>query len=589
VGAIGSLKSSKSPSFEQLRSVRQTVHTAVVLADALGLSTEGVPSSFMQADPKVAMEDYKFHSDGIIGTLEKLHADFGSEKADVDASEVEAVKLHDAFMQEQTDLVKRKNADMDDNKKGKAAKHASIAQANEQRSTVSATLLDDQQYLKELSEICSEKAATWDQRSGVRQDELSALTSAITIVREAVAVNTTAATIRFAQTGASVRMAETLARNPAWMEAVEAEAEAAEAAEPLAFFQRKAFLAPAGRKAINLDGGRRAVAELLRTNGQKLKSSLLTALAGQVADDPLGKVKVLIQELIERLLQEAGNDANQNDWCNKATADAEQKRDYAAAAVDKHNSDMALLEAERDTLQQELATLSSEISTLQMMQEEAITMRTEENAENTRTVQGAAAGFGAVEQAIDILSKFYKTAAKATVTAAKGETSLAQIGKGPAAGDAPDAGFKNGEAYQSRQGEAVGIIGMLDVIKGDFTRTITETEKAEEQARLDHLKFMTESGKSLKQKTVASDEKTKQKAGVEDDLQTADDGLHSEMAILTTAVKELMELKPVCIDTGMSYEERIARRRDEIEALKKGLCILEHYAEYGPDGLSDAC
>jgi len=345
-------------------------------------------------------------------------------------------------------------------------------------------------------------------------------------------------------------------------------------------------LAPAGKKSGDLDGARRAVAELLRTNGQKLKSSLLTSLAGQVAADPFAKVKVLIQELIERLLQEAANDSNQKDWCDKATADAEQKREYAAAAVDKHNSEMSMLEATRNTLQEELAALAAEIQTLEMMQEEAVTMRKEENAENTRTVQDASAGLAAVEQAIDILTKFYKTSAKATVTY---EASMAQTRKGPAADDAPDAGFKNLEAENGRQGAATGIIGMMEVIKGDFTRTISETEKAEEQARLDHLKFMTESSKSLAQKNVASDEKTKQKAEVEEDLQTADDNLQSQMEILTTAVKELMELKPVCVDTGMSYEERRARRRDEIASLKKGLCILEHYAEYGPDGLSDAC
>ena len=47
-----------------------------------------------------------------------------------------------------------------------------------------------------------------------------------------------------------------------------------------------------------------------------------------------------------------------------------------------------------------------------------------------------------------------------------------------------------------------------------------------------------------------------------------------------------MELKPTCIDTGMSQEERVARREDEIE---KALCVLYAYAEYGPEGAGDAC
>merc|ERR1719343_224977 len=112
-------------------------------------------------------------------------------------------------------------------------------------------------------------------------------------------------------------------------------------------------------------------------------------------------------------------------------------------------------------------------------------------------------------------------------------------------------------------------------MKSDFKRTIAETEKAEAQAEEDHLAFMTETGKSLAVKTTAHEEKTKYKDDAEDKLADAEAGLESEMSILQTAVKELMELKPVCIDTGMSYEERVARREDEIAALKKGVCILE--------------
>ena len=46
--------------------------------------------------------------------------------------------------------------------------------------------------------------------------------------------------------------------------------------------------------------------------------------------------------------------------------------------------------------------------------------------------------------------------------------------------EAPDAGFD--EAYTGSQSASTGIMGMLEVIKGDFSRSISETGKAEEQA-----------------------------------------------------------------------------------------------------------
>merc|ERR1719453_1428735 len=110
----------------------------------------------------------------------------------------------------------------------------------------------------------------------------------------------------------------------------------------------------------------------------------------------------------------------------------------------------------------------------------------------------AKAGLEAVTMAIDILDKFYKTSAKAEV-----DLSLAQ---GPL-DDAPDAGFDNGEAYTGAQGASGGIIGMMEVIQSDFERTISETQKAEAVAAKEHLEFMTETGKSKAEKTVARKEK----------------------------------------------------------------------------------
>jgi len=200
--------------------------------------------------------------------------------------------------------------------------------------------------------------------------------------------------------------------------------------------------------------------------------------------------------------------------------------------------------------------------------------------ENEATVTEAEAGLEAVNMAIDILDKFYKTAAKEEV-----DLSLLQ---GPA-DDAPDAGFDNGEAYTGAGGEAGGILGMLDVIKSDFERTISETQKAEAAAAEEYQSFMTQSGKSLAEKTMASEEKTSQKDRAVQELEDADNDLGSQSKLLNTAIAELLDLKPTCIDTGMSYDERVARREDEIESLNKALCVLTNYAEFGPEGAGNNC
>merc|ERR1719498_1830874 len=211
------------------------------------------------------------------------------------------------------------------------------------------------------------------------------------------------------------------------------------------------------------------------------------------------------------------------------------------------NAKLAKLEALSDKLGEEIKELSDAIEKLNAARAEAEKNRKEEKEENTHTIMEAKAGLEAVTMAIDILDKFYKTAKKG------------------------------------------GIVGMLEVIQSDFERTIKETAEAEKKAAQDHLDFMTETGKSLQEKEVALKEKTKLKDEADQNIADSNEKLDSEMEIMVTTIKELIELKATCIDTGMSYAERVALREEEIAALKKALCILTAYAEYGPDGLSDAC
>lgn len=201
--------------------------------------------------------------------------------------------------------------------------------------------------------------------------------------------------------------------------------------------------------------------------------------------------------------------------------------------------------------------------------------RNAEKAQNQATVEEAQEGLVALDQTIDLLDKFYKTMTKNSVN-----LTLVQ---GPL-DDAPDAGFERGEAYAGAQSEAGGILAMLDVMKSDFMRTVTETEKAEAQAEQDHLEFMTENNKALAQATEAQSQSTDQRDDVVRKYQDTDDRFFQENSKLQGALEELMDLKPVCITTGMGYKDRVSRREEEIASLNKALCILGKYEQFGPDG-----
>merc|ERR1719389_565581 len=133
-------------------------------------------------------------------------------------------------MQSKTSMKIDAEGDLDKTKKEKSATMSQIEGMMGELTTVSATLLDDQEYIKELSATCGIQAKTWDQRSSMRADELSALTEAISIIKGTVA-GKSGKLVRFVQQGISLGKAISTAADDSDMQAIEEEAEEADASE----------------------------------------------------------------------------------------------------------------------------------------------------------------------------------------------------------------------------------------------------------------------------------------------------------------------------------------------------------------------
>merc|ERR1719424_1116092 len=239
------------------------------------------------------------------------------------------------------------------------------------------------------------------------------------------------------------------------------------------------------------------------------------------------------------------------------------------------NENLAKSEALRDKLTEEIAVLTKEIDELESALSKTTKERNDESAENAATVSEAAEGQAAVEQAIGVLEKFYKTAAKAVFV----QTSSKQVP------DMPDAGFTN-DANKGSQSASTGILGMLDVIKSDFVRTIKETEKAEKNAAKEFMEFETTSKVSIGTKKVSKSAKDGELTEVNFSIDEDNTSLGEEQSLLDKSIQEIVELQPACVDTGMSYEERVAKREQEIEALKEALCTLD---KEGPQQTEAEC
>merc|ERR1719191_273487 len=88
-------------------------------------------------------------------------------------------------------------------------------------------------------------------------------------------------------------------------------------------------------------------------------------LASKIQSDPFAKIRKLIQEMIEKLLQEAADEANHKGWCDKEISKATESRDARAAVVRQLNEELAENEAKRDAIEEEMTKLDAAISELE--------------------------------------------------------------------------------------------------------------------------------------------------------------------------------------------------------------------------------
>merc|ERR1712083_591881 len=251
--------------------------------------------------------------------------------------------------------------------------------------------------------------------------------------------------------------------------------------------------------------------------------------------------------------------------------EARKERDYRLEETQDVNQDVEALELKQDELEAEIAMLTTALAKLNLELGAARSDRAAEKADNLATIKEAGLGLDGVKRAIVILKVFYKNAAKETV--------LTQIS--PVDEDTSGPGFEG--SYNGQQTGSKAIIGLLEVIESDFDRTVRVTTKAEQDA---HAEFI------LYERDTLADisGKEKKKELDEEDLQTTKDTISEKMIqlqraqdLLDGALEKLEVLKPTCIDTTMSYADRVQKRQEELDALQKALCILD------TDGVETRC
>jgi len=285
----------------------------------------------------------------------------------------------------------------------------------------------------------------------------------------------------------------------------------------------------------------------LKAQAGKLNSRVLAAIATRVdsAADPFVKVRKLIKDLIVRLMEEAADEAEHKGWCDTELGTNEQIRKEKTDAVEVLHAEIDELNASIAKLTEDLAGLVKAIASLDEAMLKATTLRQEEKATNKATIKDAKAAQKAVAKALVVLKDFYAKAGEAT------------------------------DGYEGNSAGAGGVVGMIEVIESDFQRLEADTTAAEEAAQKEYDSFMADSKADKAAKETGIERKNTKKQDQNQALTVAKEDLAGTQKELEAALGYFDKLKPSCIEAGVSYEDRVARRKEEIESLQQALKILQ--------------
>merc|ERR1719191_739450 len=385
------------------------------------------------------------------------------------------------------------------------------------------TMEADSKYAADLTATCEQKSSDFANRQTLRAEEIEAVNKAIEILGSG------------AVAGASEKHLPQLLQQKA-----------------ASFAQlRSDTISPV----------QKTVAAYLTKQAGKLNSRILSVFALRVAADPFKKVKKMIKDLIVKLMEEANAEAEQKGFCDKELATNEHTRKEKSEAVVMLHAEIDELTASVAALAEQITELTKQVAELDAAVAKATEERTSEKAKNTIVIKDAKAAQTAVASALSVLNEFYAKAATAT--------SFAQEMSG-----SKEPEVFGDEPYKGMGGESGGVVGMIEVIQSDFARLEAETSASEAESAKEYDEFMTDSKVDKVQKSSDIEHQSETKQSQEQSLQEKKVDLEGTQKELDAAMAYYEKLKPTCVSSGPSYEDKVAARKAEIESLQTALQVL---------------
>lgn len=304
----------------------------------------------------------------------------------------------------------------------------------------------------------------------------------------------------------------------------------------------------------------------------------------------MGKVVKMIEDMMALLKKEQVDDDKKKEYC---TAELDKVGDTKAEsdrALKDLNTKLADHKETLESVDSEIAALKQGIQDLDLSVAVATQQRKQEHDEFMTLLANNQAAIELIEMAKNRLNKFYNPKLYKP-PAPKKLTEEERISQNFGAfqqdvpefvqvrtrvrDDMDDAfGTDDFMSYKKQAEESNGVIAMMDLLKADLVKEVTEA-KVEEKDSQEEYEIMMKAAaekRSIDSKTIVEKEGGKAEASEAVNVVTKD--AKGETKELGATIKILADLHNECDFLLQAYDQRKQSRSDEIEGLSKAKAVL---------------
>jgi len=465
--------------------------------------------------PQAKVVAYESSSGGIVEQIEEMKQKAEETLSATRSTEMKESHNYDMMAQSLTDTIKVMSEKISIAKQSMASMQEENGKAKAELAETKKSKAADEAFSASLKQDCENSARMWEERQASAKEEMAALDKAKEILTAGVKV--------FVQTS---------------MKNKKGDADGDDDDDE----EDKTSVA------------RHKVMNKLKELSKTYKSYALMEMVSAARSDPFEKVRGLIEEMIDKLITEANEEATQKAFCDEEMSKSKETKDEKSTTIDKLQSRLDKAATTKAQLEEAVKTLESEIAELDAGTAEATKIRTEEHATYLKASSDFKTSAEAVTNAIRVLKEYYEGALIQTQTSLKARQ--------------PEFGGAKSDSAHS-------ILSILEMSAEDFTKLYMEEESKETEKADEYKKLMQESKVSKASKMAEVKGDLSEIKSIEVALTNNKEDYDMTSKELDAVLAYMEKLKPQCETKVMSYAEKKARREAEIEGLKEALGILD--------------